>query len=270
MQLLQQLSEQADLYQQVVELGYLLRQAKPFFDQLGNNTDSWAFRGLRQGSVPTTLAGTMEPRKGRLPVDTPMIIHRMLDEQLEREFGVRYRSDATFVTGSSMHAGDYGTLCLIFPQGPFEAVYGKNVGDAYQKFRIHKLVRYILEHAEPLGLDVTGMPKSPTTRGEEDNAMKWIDAHPDVQPLIKEWFDETYKSCDYQRVTDLGSALESSKEIMIHCDKIAVVPCKRNIHPDIIPMVERYLNVRLNFDGGENGTPDTMGLIRMMVPHLFK
>lgn len=145
MQLLQLLTEQADRQQEVVELINLIKQAKPFFDQRGDDPAAWLYRGLRRPDVPTGLIGVASPRQDRRPLDTANQLHDQLDNRLQQDFGIKYRSTSTFVSGDKSLADDYGTVCIILPLGQFKYVYAKNTRDAYNMFRARKLRRFLID-----------------------------------------------------------------------------------------------------------------------------
>lgn len=267
MQLLQLLTEQADRRQEVVELINLIKQAKIFFDQRGDDPAAWLYRGVKRNEVPQTLASVISPRQDRRPADTAPQLHDRLDNRLYQDFGIKYRSTATFVCGEEGLASDYGTLCLILPLSTFKYVYAKNTRDAYNKFRARKVKRCIMSSPNARTLDLSGMPDNPTvTKYGEAEEMAWIDSKPELRKLADEWFEETYQSCHYVSPSNIMEGLLSGNEIMLHCDHLAVIPYREHIHPDVILEVEHALNARF----GLEDTIDSKQLINLMLPHIFK
>ena len=274
MQLLQLLTEQADRQQEVVELINLIKQAKPFFDQRGSDANAWLYRGVKRSEVPQTLAAATSPRQDRRPADTAPQLHARLDNRLEQEFGIKYRSTSTFVTSDRGFASDYGQVCVILPLGQFKYVYAKNTRDAYNRFRARQAKKYIMDRAEAKNLDLSGMPSyGPSmsdagARTQEADLMNWFDSQPELKPLIDEWFEATYQSCQYTSPQSIMEGLLSGNEIMLHCDHIAVIPVVAHVHPDTISLIERALNAK--FDLGMEAYPSTSELINLMLPYIFK
>jgi hypothetical protein len=66
---------------------------------------------------------------GRKPVDTPSDMHEAADDWFAKKFGVRYRSNAVFCTGSKEAAEEYGYLYAVFPIGAYSFCYSPIVND---------------------------------------------------------------------------------------------------------------------------------------------
>lgn len=265
MQLLQLLTEQADRQQEVVELMYAIRQAKPFFDQTADDPAAWLYRGINRSETPTTLSGVISPRADRQPLDTPLQIHTMLDNRLYQDFGIKYRSNSMFVTGDRAFAGDYGALCIVLPLGPFKYAYGKNVRDAYGEFRAQKLRASIIESPEGQSADLTELMEIESdTKWCAKQIMDFVDKHPHLHPVRDRWFEETYKLCGYVSPPNIMEGLLSGNEIMLHAAKMAIIPVQRNVHPDVIETAERYLNARFELDT-DQGTPSTIQFLNMIL-----
>lgn len=274
MQLLQRLTEQADRQQEVAELISLIKQAKVFFDQRGNNESAWLYRGVKRSDVPEGLVGVASPRSDRRPTDTATALHDRLDNRLYQDFGIKYRSTSFFVSGDEGLADDYGRVCLILPLGEFKYVYSKNTRDAYNKFRARKVRAYILKQPEAQHLDLSGMPTGEgqggeaTTRHNENEAMAWLDNRPETRALVDRWFEEAYQLCKYTAPSNIIEGIWSSNELMLHCAQVAVIPVQPTVHPDTIQAAERQLNAK--FDLGMEAYPGTKELIDLMLPYIFK
>jgi hypothetical protein len=85
------------------------------------------FRGL-QTTKPNTLFKVACPI-GRQPRDTEPEAHGAADDWFLHAFGVRYRSNALFGTGSYRQASDYGSVFAMFPIGDFNFCYSPVVDD---------------------------------------------------------------------------------------------------------------------------------------------
>lgn len=73
--------------------------------------------------------------KNRLPKDTRDTDHKVIDNYFKETFGVGYRSEALFCTGSYFQAQDYvntndgETPSFVFPIGKFTALYSEKYED---------------------------------------------------------------------------------------------------------------------------------------------
>ena len=269
MQLLQKLTEQADRQQEVAELIGLIKQAKPFFDQRGDDPNAWLYRGLSSKDIPTALAEVRAPRSDRRPLDTSPDLHALLDAKLAEDFGFRYRSGATFVTGDHNFATDYGSLCIVLPLGQFKYVYAKTAKDAYDFFNAEDLKNTILatDSVSPEDKDVVRdlQIDSPRTNRE---AMRIINQHPSLLKIRDRWFEAGYAGCGYTSPDNIIEGIASGHEIMLQCPQIAIIPFRTATHPDILHAVGSQLKFR--FDFGMEKYPTTGQLINLMLPHIFK
>jgi hypothetical protein len=55
------------------------------------------------------------PRRNRLPLNTPVRIHKIADEYFEKKFGIKFRSESLFVSQRPSLAKYYGKCYVIFP-----------------------------------------------------------------------------------------------------------------------------------------------------------
>lgn len=269
MQLLQLLTEQADRQQEVVELIHAIRQAKPFFDQRGDDPGAWLYRGINSREVPTGLVEVRSPRNDRQPLDTAPTIHNMLDAKLFQEFGVKYRSTSTFVTGDLLFAADYGKLCVVLPLGSFKYVYAKNMKDAYDYFSAYDLKNAILSSpsvAPEYKDEIKDMPAD--SRWSQREIIRVVDHTPALHKFRDDWFEERYKACNYISPVNITEGLLSGHEIMLHCEQLAIIPYTPTVHPDTIALIERQLNAR--FDLGMEQYPSIKQLINLILPYIFK
>ncbi len=73
-------------------------------------------------------------RTNRQPRDTPPVIHDMIDDVFQQEFGIRLRSNSLFCINSLKTARTYGNIYYIFPIGDYNTWYNSNVQDLYAHF----------------------------------------------------------------------------------------------------------------------------------------
>ena len=75
------------------------------------------------------------PRTDRRPRDTKKWVHDILDEEFEKKFGWKVRSEAAFATASKSVADGFGNRAyMFFPFDGFEIVWSDKVSDLTMKF----------------------------------------------------------------------------------------------------------------------------------------
>lgn len=95
--------------------------------------DNFLYRGMKLQPGEKFIRKTV--RKNRLPKDTRDTDHKVIDEYFKETFGIGYRSEALFATGSYLQAMDYvddrnnGTPCFVFPIGTFTALHSDKYED---------------------------------------------------------------------------------------------------------------------------------------------
>ena len=69
-------------------------------------------------------------QRNRIPVNSPVALHNIINDAFEENYGEKYRSEAVF---ASKHSGNtyYGTRYAIFPIGKYSAVYSPSIDDLY-------------------------------------------------------------------------------------------------------------------------------------------
>lgn len=109
---------------------FFLRESKfdpehPFYHAL--------FRGIKTDHDDEILR-KWKVDDSRQPKDMPLVLHDTLDDFFEEEFGVRFRSESVFATGSTQMAWEYGKVYLVFPIGHFEYIWSPVIRDAWEYF----------------------------------------------------------------------------------------------------------------------------------------
>jgi len=101
---------------------------KPFINDWKKlNTSKWLMSGRKGNST----FEKQSVRTDRLPKDTPIEIHEMVDDWFYKKFGVRSRSNSVFVTFNPNMTYRYGNLHLIFPIDQYKAISSKTVEDLF-------------------------------------------------------------------------------------------------------------------------------------------
>lgn len=90
------------------------------------------FRGV-SARVAVDTPSILSPRKKRAPRNTSPEMHALADAWFERRFGVKYRSQALFVTSSSFAARGYAEterhVVRVIPLGPYRYCWSPQVRD---------------------------------------------------------------------------------------------------------------------------------------------
>lgn len=82
--------------------------------------------------------------KNRLPRNTNIELHELLNQGINAVFGVKLKSESVFATGSSKLADKYGkNVYLFFPVGKYEVYWSPSIEDLYYLF-----IRAELKEAE--------------------------------------------------------------------------------------------------------------------------
>ena len=133
-------------------------------------------------------------RKNRRPKDTPLSIHKFLDDSLKKKFGWNARSEGLFCYASEI---DYVIDKAVFPIGNFEFIYSTVVDD----------ITVVL--ADGFDYPVTGFAHY-FDEGDLPNIKKyWNDT------LLK-----TYTNKNFKQALKYGL---KSYEIMIKCDYAYII-----------------------------------------------
>jgi len=171
------------------------QHCQPFLDEVGGDLHNYRlWRGLK--NAPKDFITTVKCPVGRFPKDTHTEIHYAADRYFLRKFGVKYRSNSFFTTGSQVTASEYGSSVwtpggevVVIPIGNFTWCWSSMLSDFYQG------TEEAIEWPDDLG--------------EDPDAFE-----------VEAYFDKAVgELCDRMKykTTDLKRAIASNHEIMLHC-----------------------------------------------------
>lgn len=104
------------------------RDCKPFlFDWKKLDTTKWLMSGRHISDFDNIAKKYV--RQDRQPLDTPLEIHKVVDDWFQRKFGVRARSQSIFCTFNPNLATNFGKLMLVFPIGEYKVISSNQVED---------------------------------------------------------------------------------------------------------------------------------------------
>lgn len=117
------------------------------------------YRGFSNSVAPLTPI-LCRTRKDRRPRDMPIELHESADNWFAQRFGIQYRSQAVFVTGSKFiaqnYAKDSGFVARIIPVGDYNFCWSPRNSDLLflRTRREHVTVESFLDNSEYKELDL--------------------------------------------------------------------------------------------------------------------
>jgi hypothetical protein len=133
----------------------IIEECEPFLDEIRHQPDNYVmYRGIRvkpsftenpDGSWKTPITGVhrIRVRKDRVPLDISKSATEILNSLFERDFGIKYRTQAAFVKGDKSSTIEYGSPHVILPIGEFKYCWSPNIEDLYvyaaYKFDLEKI-----------------------------------------------------------------------------------------------------------------------------------
>lgn len=172
-------------YQAIADM--IKRDCKPW---LAEARGHFAYRGMYLKDGDTSFKpvdasydgsfyiGTI--RKDRKPKDSPLWLHNVLNDTLQQESGIAYRSSSLFVVGDYGQSQNFGNTYLIFPIGEFKYAWSKKLIDP-----THDLYMGPLENGT-----ISDEAMGPLMKTAERKFLKFLkDVYPDVREDVST-FDE--------------------------------------------------------------------------------
>jgi hypothetical protein len=142
-------------------------------------------------------------RKDRLPVDTNIESHIMLDDLFKEKFGWKVRSEGVFVW-SHFHV-DEPVNFLFFPIGNYKIVFNKDIDDLYDELSMNDLYNKLDRFLR--------LPETDKRR------KRFLD---DLKTKLKEDIVEDYKEVDSISKVNIGS-LGIPTELVFKCESYYLV-----------------------------------------------
>ena len=191
-------------------------ECKPFQKEIGFD-GIFDFKPLKRGmkNKPSILIDNV--RSDRRPMSTPLPIHEFMDNWFYEKFGIRFRSNAMFVTKSQGSARFYGNVYNVFPIGEFKYCYSSTIDDLYATIA-NKIESKLSSHYAPLTNE-----KFNDFLSDEDNLEFAIDI---VEKILTEskYVDNDLKYVSY------------NPEIMINCKTYLAI--KSDLYDDFIKLYQ--------------------------------
>lgn len=106
----------------------LLKECNQFLKEVGSSI--MLYRGTEREISKSKGYDKVIPRDVRMPKDTPVEIHTVLDDEFKKKFGWRVRSQGVFATTSMDQAWNFGSYIYnFFPCNGYKYVYSDDIYD---------------------------------------------------------------------------------------------------------------------------------------------
>lgn len=114
----------------------LLRNCMPFMRDMGYDKTGNKTKHLLSGRENTKLFFEGKIRNDRNPKDTPRWLHDMVDNEFQKKFGVKPRSNSIFTIGDYQYAISYGySVYIIIPKGKYNIIWSDDINDLYTSLK---------------------------------------------------------------------------------------------------------------------------------------
>jgi hypothetical protein len=181
----------------------LLKDCAPYLKEISYDlTEHRLFRGMHGASL-STMFSKYPVMKDRLPLDTDEKLHDHADDWFYKKFKIRFRTQATFASGSQRVAEEYGDPFIIFPIGKFDYCYSNIYGDMTNALMdgLQKMIEQV-------------------PRDQKQHVIDDVDG---------EYAEEILEDGHYKLNTGLATFITKypKSEVMIHCDYYYALPIRR-------------------------------------------
>jgi len=168
----------------------IVSDCQPFLKEIDGEVDEYRlYRGIK--SKEDFMKKKI--RTDRKPSATKSIIHNMIDDYFEENFGIRFRSNSMFVNGDETATYTYGRTYIVFPIDKFKFLWTDLVFDLF--------------------ISLPGQLKDIEDDEETKKDLEKLGIEPndeDIRKQLRLWLDRR----EYQ-MDDLKKAIKSGNEIMI-------------------------------------------------------
>ncbi len=213
----------------ISKLDLLKHDCLPFLRDLKKNR-----RFLYSGRRKIGDMFKQDIRKDRFPSDTPLVIHNLINNEFQKSFGVKARSQSLFAVMNPKQSELYGTIYYVFPVGDkYSFIYSKEVKDLFSdfdsllknKYNIHLKIAKIFEYDKVDKLvwnhdiytyvDIT---KYKTTQFLDMNKTLTKDQ---FYNIVKKEINFIVKK--YKKINNLSENIPEKNEIMVVCDQVWMI-----------------------------------------------
>ena len=237
MKFYKRLYENEKIFEEIKD--FLSKNCQPVIKEFkGKRTEYLPYIGKKQ----VNHYEVKKTRKNRRPKDSTDMIHDFFDEQFDKHYGIRGRSECIFVTGDNKEAANYGPVNIVLPIGDYNILWSPDINDLWGKFEHdYDLHMYISGDydviREWIWDDVYGDHGAEEEDEEDEEELVQI-----VGAKMQEWEDQQEETIDYiirsYKTKNFIKALESHNEIMLECDHYVL------IDPIYEEKIKQWLDIR--------------------------
>lgn len=185
-------------------LAVINKYCQPYLSEVGGIDNALfktpLYRGLT--SFLHSDVAVADVKQDRRPLDTPLVVHDMINSWFYKKTGIYFRSTAAFCTGSWSVAHGFtkndGPVAIVLPIGNYHYCWSKTYRDAYED-----LGRFIVKYNKTAGSD-------------KERTTAWLQKHPTKLDLF-------LNKGKYTLDLGLKSAIASGNEIMFSCKKLLLI-----------------------------------------------
>lgn len=185
----------------------VVKKCSQYFDEVSQiKNNPFIYRGVH--SLPVRPIEMRLPRKDRVPKDTPVLVHNIMDEMLYDEFGWKPRSTGVFTSAEIRLITSYGPNFIFVPSNGYKYIWCTKQGydDMYAIFDHQEYDPDFYES------QTDGVWKSPDFRGQEFDDIKGVDK-------FMNYHGFTHYVTGYEVVTyEHNKTKEMSKWILVNTD----------------------------------------------------
>lgn len=106
----------------------IISDCQPFLDAIDGEVNEYRmYRGIKSNEDFMKK----KIRSNRKSSSTPSRVQEAIDDYFEEQFGIRYRSNSMFASGSSTTVHNYGNPYIVFPIGKYQILWSKQIEDLF-------------------------------------------------------------------------------------------------------------------------------------------
>ena len=158
-------------------------------------------------------------RTDRKPTDTPKAISKYVDDEFQKKFGWRVRSEGAFATSDRMRSSGYGTTFIFFPIGKYKYVWSEEVTDMYTYLggRFLKYIENVF-----IGNDDDLVSAYPHMKKEPEEAFEdYMERR--RNEIIGNFKGTVEKAMNTFQSGNMKSAMKSQSEVVFQCKEYYAV-----------------------------------------------
>lgn len=190
----------------VIDMDKIKKDCSLYFKNLKKGGYNFLYSG-RKGI--TDIVTKKKIRKNRRPLDTPEILHDLLDRKFLMEFGVKARSESLFAKADKQ-VGFYGRPYYVFPIGNYNLIWSDKIDDLFTYLDVKVRDLYDASSARRFFNDIKDDPEE-----YRNEVLK------EIENIIEKEIMPTYKE---SKVLQVHQGRLS--EVMVVADSVWLMDCK--------------------------------------------